>query len=260
MAVKPRFASPSWFLHLHSYSSTALARSGDGDINSHQRSEEVANLGGTDRVEWGQNAWCQPCGCCLVSLHRKLYLIDVLRCMDGTVGLPVIASYVVYNEGAASLSTTASSISTICLNDSNSTPLWFLSNMPISDMMPSEPLPFIPRALATTLGAIIFQAGVSAYAMPVNFTRTFGIPREEPVNPWVYAFAARELSLGVALLSSAARKEWHSVGVIGAAMSICGVTDGVLDGNYGGGWRRAWKTHLIPTILFAPVSWYLLTH
>ncbi len=132
--------------------------------------------------------------------------------------------------------------------------------MPLGDFMPSHPFPFVPRALATTLGAIMVRAGVSAYTVPVAFTKRAGFPEEEPVTPWVYAFAARELSLGIALLSFAARGEWSSVGLVAAATTICGVNDGILEGNYGSGWRRAWIAHLIPIALFAPVSWYLLTH
>ncbi len=130
--------------------------------------------------------------------------------------------------------------------------------MPLNDLNPSEPFPFIPRALATTLGAVICHAGISAYTQPVIFTRTFGIPQKEPVNPWVYAFAARELTLGIVLCTFAVRRDWNSVGLVGAIMSICGVTDGILDGKFGAGWKSAWKVHLIPTVVFAPVSWYLL--
>jgi hypothetical protein len=118
--------------------------------------------------------------------------------------------------------------------------------------------PFIPRALATALGAVITHAGASAFLQPITFTANFGIPQQDPINPWVYAFAARELTLGLTLCTFAARREWKAVGLVGVLMAICGGTDGVLDGIYGDGWESAWKTHLGPTILFAPVSWYLL--
>ncbi|KPI36234.1 uncharacterized protein AB675_8865 [Cyphellophora attinorum] len=92
-----------------------------------------------------------------------------------------------------------------------------------------RPLPNAPRFLAIALGAVITHAGVSAFVTPTTFTAQFGLPQQPPINPWVYAFAAREVTLGLTLCAFAARKDWKSVGVVGVIAALCGATDGKVE-------------------------------
>jgi len=97
----------------------------------------------------------------------------------------------------------------------------------------------LPKALASLLGAGLVSMGISTLATPQSSTAAYGIPQKTPINPFVYVFASRETSLGLAILALAAVNEWRAVGVVMATLGVSGLSDLVLDAKYGRGFRTA---------------------
>lgn len=123
--------------------------------------------------------------------------------------------------------------------------------------MSSLSIESLSKLLASLLGAGMVYMGISTFASPETSTAVFGIAQKAPINPFIYVFASRETSLGLAILALASLSEWKAVGVLSMAIGFSGLSDLILDAKYGRG-MRAFMIHGVPTIVMIPVVWTLV--
>jgi hypothetical protein len=103
-----------------------------------------------------------------------------------------------------------------------------------SDLTSFLTVPSIVYLLTVLLAVHMLHIGIWAFTSTLEMSTSFGIPTNAS-NPWVYIFAARELSYGIAIFRLAYLQYWRAMGVFLGTVVICGITDAVVGVKFGEG-------------------------
>lgn len=120
-------------------------------------------------------------------------------------------------------------------------------------------LPSFPQAFSYAIGGAAATADFSALSKHTapSYTRSFGLPDRASWYHFIGVMGARNVAIGLSMMSFAFREDWKGVGTLMTCSTFCGLVDTVITWKYGR--RESSYVHIAGTMVMAVGGWFLLS-